>query len=246
MGETAFSQPAAAAEAAAVVTIEQTVGRPLSERLRKVSHLGHRESGEEPKFAVAYLRGGLNREGIAAQAAQHYLMYEALESATLAHRERLGKDFPFWLPELQRLPSLAADLEHWLGANWRRQVDDRFATTGIMTYVARISEVAPTSLPHFVAHHYTRYLADLSGGQMIAKMFRESYDTEGDLGSKFYTFAEIDDLKHYKETYRELVDAQGFSEEEQVVILKEVAVAYWLNGVAGQDLEDRFEEYRAS
>lgn len=237
-------QPACAAEEAAVVTIEETRGRLLSERLRTVSHLGHRESETEPKFATAYLRGGLNRDGIAAQAAQHYLMYDALESAARAHRER-DEEFAFWLPELHRLPALVDDLEHWLGRDWEGQVHDRFATTGIMTYVARIQEVAMASLPHFVAHHYTRYLADLSGGQMIARMFRENYRTDGDLGSRFYTFAEVEDPRKYKEFYRTLVDAAGFSEAEQVVILKEVAVAYWLNGVAGQDLEDRFEEYRA-
>ena len=245
MADTLDTHIARCAEERAVVSIAETTGKPLSQRLRTVSHVGHVESESEPRFAIAYLRGGLNRDGIAAQAAQHYLIYEALESATRAHRKRAGDDFPFWLPELHRLPSLVADLEHWLGPHWRHEVDERFATTGVMTYVARINEVAPTSFRHFLAHHYTRYLADLSGGQMIARMFRESYRTQGDTGSRFYTFTDIDDPLAYKDFYRGLVDAQGFSDEDQVVILKEVAVAYWLNGAAGQDLEDRFEEYRA-
>lgn len=223
--------------------ITETEGQPLSVRLRALSRIGHVEGESEPRFAIAFLRGGLNRDGIAAQAAQHYLMYEALERAAATQRERLGADFVFWLPELHRLPSLAADLEHWLGADWQNQVYDRFATTGIMTYAARIAEVAGESLPHFVAHHYTRYLADLSGGQMIARMFRDSYQTDGDLGSTFYSFAEIPDPVAYKEGYRALVDGAGFTADEERTVLREVASAYWLNGVAGQDLEDRFAEY---
>ncbi|MBL3698280.1 heme oxygenase (biliverdin-producing) [Leucobacter luti] len=223
--------------------IAETEGRPLSVRLRALSRVGHVEGESEPRFAIAFLRGGLNRDGIAAQAAQHYLMYHALERAAVAQRASRGDDFAFWLPELHRLPSLAADLEHWLGADWHSAVYDRFATTGIMTYAARITEVAGDSLPHFVAHHYTRYLADLSGGQMIARMFRDSYRTDGDAGSTFYTFPEIADPAAYKDRYRALVDGAGFTPDEERTVLREVASAYWLNGVAGQDLEDRFAEY---
>lgn len=97
-----------------------------------------------------------------------------------------------------------------------------------------------------MAHHYTRYLADLSGGLMIARMFEQSYGIEGDTGVKFYRFPGIEDPKAFKERYRELLDGAGFSEEEQAVIAEEVALAYRLNGEAGADLEARFEEYRAA
>lgn len=226
---------------------------PLSARLRAVSFGGHGGAswtggeGEpvEPRFATAYMRGGLNREGIAAQAAQHFLMYEALESATEAHRARIGEGFAFWLPELQRLPSLVADLRHWIGDDWEPAVRERFNTPGIAAYVDRLNAVAPASLPRFVAHHYTRYLADLSGGQMIARAFKRNYAIEADEGVRFYAFAGIADPKAYKAGYRELLDGAGFSAAEQDEIAEEVALAYDLNNRAAADLDRRFEEYAA-
>lgn len=226
----------------------------LSARLREVSFGGHgggkNWSGDgpgqqDPRFAKAYMRGGLNREGIAAQAAQHFLMYEALERAAELHHERLGDSFEFWLPELHRLPSLTADLEHWIGSSWQTLVRERYNTAGIAAYVDRLNAVASTSLPLFVAHHYTRYLADLSGGLMIARAFRESYGMEGDTGTRFYTFDEISDPKAYKAAYRERLDNAGFSAAEQAEIAREVALAYDLNNNAAADLERRYKEYAA-
>jgi heme oxygenase len=228
------------------------IGTSLSKRLREVSFGGHGGTenweGEEksgPRYYDRYLHGGLNREGIAAQAAHHFLMYEAIEGAAEEHRGRLGDDFDFWLPELHRLPALRRDLEHWIGDDWEPEVRGRYATPGIRAYVDRIDEVARDSLPHFVAHHYTRYLADLSGGLMIARMFERSYGIEGDEGVRFYRFPGIDDPKAYKERYRGLLDGAGFSEGEQDLIAEEVALAYRLNNLAGADLEARVEEYLA-
>ncbi|SJN09517.1 Heme oxygenase [Leucobacter sp. 7(1)] len=229
---------------------QQTQTESLSTLLRQVSLGGHRRSDSEhdvpePRYATAYLRGGLNRAGIAAQAAHHFLMYEALEAATSAQIEQQGTDFAFAMPELRRLPALRADLAHWIGPDWEREVRGRYATPGIEAYAARLREVAPISLPHFIAHHYTRYLADLSGGLMIVKMFRDSYGITGEDGVRFYAFPGIPDPRAFKNTYRELLDAQPVTDADRALIAAEVQLAYDLNNAAGADLEERFLEYRA-
>jgi heme oxygenase len=236
-------------------TAAERAEQTLSQRLRNVSFGGHggqddwtgspEEAPQEPQYSTAYLRGGLNREGIAAQAAQHFLMYEALEGAAAAHRERAGEAFAFWLPELHRLPALREDLQHWIGDDWEAEARGRYATPGIVHYVDRITEVAYDSLPLFVAHHYTRYLADLSGGLMIARAFRASYGIENDAGTRFYVFDRIEDPRAYKDGYRALLDGLDLTAEEQDALVAEVALAYRLNNEAGSDLEARFAEYRA-
>lgn len=219
---------------------------PLSQILREVSFGGHEaptEKAPEPNYHTAFLRGGLNLAGIAAQFAHHFLMYEALESATRTHAQQKGEFFAFWLPELHRLPAVESDLQYWLGDDWQAQVREKYAADGINQYVARIEEVAPHDFPRYVAHHYTRYLADLSGGFMIAKMFRKHY---GEAGTSFYSFPEIADPKQYKNDYRQLLDSLDFSDDEKQVIAEETRLAYELNNVAGSDLQARFEtEYRA-
>lgn len=225
----------------------------LSQRLRQVSFGGHGGSDDwegegkaGPSYYDAYLKGGLNRAGIAAQAAQHFLMYEALENAAAEHRDRLGGDFVFWLPELHRSPALREDLQHWIGDDWEADVRGVYSIPGIRAYVDRLNEVAPNSLPHFVAHHYTRYLADLSGGLMIARMFEQAYGIEGDAGVRFYRFPGIGDPGAFKDSYRTLLDDAEFSPEEQDLIAEEVALAYRLNNIAGRDLNARFEEYSSA
>jgi heme oxygenase len=221
------------------------MSKPLSQILREVSFAGH-EAPEveitEPNYHTAFLRGGLNREGVAAQFAQHFLMYEAIENATRVHADKKGEFFTFWLPELHRLPALERDLHFWIGDNWESEVRGRYATEGINAYVDRINEVAPTDFPRYIAHHYTRYLADLSGGFMIAKMFRKNY---GEEGTEFYSFPEIADPEAYKEDYRQLLDSLELSAQDKQVVADETALAYSLNGRAGADLQARFEtEYR--
>ena len=57
----------------------------------------------------------------------------------------------------------------------------------------------------FVAHHYTRYLGDLSGGIFIGRVMqrRFGFDTNG-IG--FYLFADIADPRAFKDVYREQLD----------------------------------------
>lgn len=223
----------------------------LAQRLRQVSFSGHGSNddweGEKagPSYYDAFLKGGLNREGIAAQFAHHFLMYETLEAATAKHRAERGDDFAFSMPELERLDALREDLRFWIGDDWEEVVRTRYATPGITEYVNRIAEVAGDSYPLFVAHHYTRYLADLSGGLMIARMFEAAYGIEGDEGVRFYRFPEIADPTEFKNRYRALLDEASFSDAEQDAIAEEVALAYRLNSIAGKDLNDRFAEYSA-
>lgn len=216
---------------------------PLSQRLRRVSFEGHAGGDDAPaRYYEAYTRGGLSPEGVAAQAAQHFFIYRSLERAAERQRERHGDGFAFWLPELHRLPSLRADLRHWLGddAEERIEIDEH-----LRPYTRRIDAFAADSLPHFVAHHYTRYLADLSGGQQIGEMHRRAYGLERGAGATFYEFPEIPDPAAFKVGYRELLDAAAFTEDEIRLIADEVRLAYRMNNDAGADLEARFEEHRA-
>lgn len=206
----------------------------LSKRLRAVSFGGHRQPEPEEtdgRYGERYLHGGLSNEQVAAQAGQHYFMYSALEDGVrrLAERE---PEFPFRFPELDRVPALERDLEYWLGSDWRDRIE---ATPALQEYVDRIRGVSD-SVHLFIAHHYTRYLADLSGGQMIAKMHESAYGLQDHQGAEFYHFPEIDDIPAFKDAYRETLDAYSFSDEEIREIEEEVRRAYDWNNAAAREL----------
>ncbi|MBK0296324.1 biliverdin-producing heme oxygenase, partial [Bacillus sp. S34] len=74
------------------------------------------------------------------------------------------------------------------------------------TAVVRRPEVAAEWPGGFVAHHYTRYLGDLSGGQMIGRMLAEQFGFETN-GILFYIFDQVADPSAFKDTYRAQLDA---------------------------------------
>ena len=62
-----------------------------------------------------------------------------------------------------------------------------------------VGEEAPELL---VAHAYTRYLGDLSGGQQLARVARKAYNLEkGGAGTAFYEFGNIENFNRFKKGY---------------------------------------------
>lgn len=217
---------------------------PLSELLHDISMYGHSSkedmeefSSEPGKFYLQFLDGGLTNEQIAAQVYLHLMIYRPLENAARTLADKYGEDFTFRFPELDRTAALERDMRHWLGENWEEK-----ASAGERTraYHERIKEVCPDSIPMFVAHQYTRYLGDLSGGQYIGKRFRKAYGLEEDhTGAEFYDFTELEGgPRVFKKKYKAALDAYPFTAEERQAIVDEVCLVYRLNNRAALDLED--------
>jgi len=209
---------------------------PFSAALRHRTMSGH-SSSEAAAFMDELMQGRLGKEDYIALLGQHYFIYQALE----AEAERLRDDpvaGPFIHDALTRLPALEADLEFLVGTDWRERISPLPAT---WRYVARIHEVGAGWPAGFVAHHYTRYLGDLSGGQFIGKLMAKQFgfDTNGVL---FYIFDQIADPGAFKERYREQLDALGWSEQEQERVIDEVLAAYEFNTRVFEELH---EEHRA-
>ena len=81
----------------------------------------------------------------------------------------------------------------------------------------------------FVAHHYTRYLGDLSGGQFLARAIERQLGLDPRTGTAFYDFSAVGDLTAFKDAYRLRLDAAPWSAEEKTRIVNETALAYDLN-----------------
>ncbi|QCQ91047.1 biliverdin-producing heme oxygenase [Rhodococcus sp. SGAir0479] len=209
----------------------------FAERIKAETDAAHRAT-EQSRFVGDLLAGKLTSAGYAALLAQTYFVYETLERAAEVHaNDPLAA--PFIAPELIRLPSLAADLQFLLGEQWRAQLS---ATPATARYVARLEEVAFTSPAAFVAHHYLRYLGDLSGGQIIRRMLERAYGYDVD-GLRFYIFDEIAKPKVFKDEYRAKLDAAPLTADEQARFIDEVNLAYGLNGALFADLEADIDRY---
>lgn len=200
----------------------------FSTTLRESTATDH-GSAEHSTLMTDLMAGTLDRARMGDMLAQHLLVYRTLEETG----RRLADDpvvAPFLLPGLARTASLEDDVRLLLGPDALDRIVARPATAA---YVERLEAVGSWA-GGYVAHHYTRYLGDLSGGQFIGRTVARAYP---DLAIGFYTFDEIDSAKAVKDRYRELLDEAPWSPDEQTRIIDEVKVAYALNTAMFRDLE---------
>lgn len=206
----------------------------FASQLRDATWGDHRDT-QGGGFVGALMHGTLPREAYADLAAQQWFVYSALEAAAEAHRDDpvAGR---FVRDELVRRPSIEVDLAALWGDRWRDAVAPIPATE---RYVERLQERAATDPRAFVAHHYTRYLGDLSGGVHIGRAIDRSYGFAGGPGVRFYAFDRIDDPDAFKDGYRADLDGARWDDEDRSSVVAEVKVAYRLNQDVLGELEAR-------
>ena len=194
---------------------------PFSAAIRDRTRLAHEEAESSP-FVRELMEGKRSRADYIALAGQQYFVYRALEEigARLRDDPQIGA---LLSAELDRLDAIEADLD-FLDPGWREHLVPLPAT---QAYVDRLHEIA--NWPGgYLAHHYTRYLGDLSGGQIIRTMLQRHYGL-GEEGIAFYRFPEITKPKVFKDEYRAALDAVPFDEAERERVLEEANVAFRCN-----------------
>ena len=120
-------------------------------------------AAENTTFVASFLRGVVSKESYKKLVSDLYFVYSAMEEEV----ENL-KDHPIigqlQLSDLNRVNALEQDLRFYYGPIWRSLIKPSEACN---QYVNRIREVAKNEPELLVGHHYTRYLGDLSGGQIL-------------------------------------------------------------------------------
>ncbi|MEV6111687.1 biliverdin-producing heme oxygenase [Streptomyces sp. NPDC052109] len=208
----------------------------FSTLIRTASHEQHR-AAETSSFMTDLLGGRLGVAAYARYTEQLWFVYEALESGA----GRLASDpvaGPFVRPELFRLAALERDLAHLRGPAWRAGLSALPATR---EYADRIRDCAGRWTGGYVAHHYTRYLGDLSGGQIIRDRAEKAWGfaKKGD-GVRFYVFEGIANPAAFKRGYRELLDRVEADDLEKQRMVAECKRAFALNAAVFRALGEEF------
>ncbi|WP_371549948.1 biliverdin-producing heme oxygenase [Streptomyces sp. NBC_00554] len=211
-------------------------GTAFSTLIRTASHEQHTEA-ETSTFMSDLLGGRLGVEAYARYTEQLWFVYEALE----ADADKLASDplaGAFIQHELMRRTALEADLAHLRGPDWHTTLTALPAT---QAYAARVAECARTWPGGYIAHHYTRYLGDLSGGQIIRGKAEQTwgFTRKGD-GVRFYVFEDITNPAAFKRAYRELLDGIHADDLEKQRIVTECKRAFALNTAVFQALGEEF------
>ncbi|XP_057182125.1 heme oxygenase 2a [Triplophysa rosa] len=198
--------------------------------LSEVLAAGTKEShdrAENSPFVKDFLRGRIKRELFKLGTVALYYVYSAIEEEI-----EKNKDHPMFAPlyfpsELHRQDALAIDLEYLYGEDWESKISCSAAS---QPYVDRIHEVGREDPVLLVAHTWTRYMGDLSGGQILKKVAQRALKlpSTGE-GSKFYHFEGIHNPTAFKRLYRSRMNELEVDAETKQRLLDEANLAFKLN-----------------
>lgn len=204
--------------------IDERIDLPLSAALKEYTAQAH-SNAEGSAFMTTLLEGGADQNAVVDLTAQLWFVYTALEQAGRAAR-RAELSSGILDPRLERRVALESDLAAMLGADWADKIQILPATARYMT---RLAEIARPECAHLViAHHYVRYLGDISGGQVISRRMESLYGISSEALS-FYDFSAIGAIPPYRTRYRQALDSLKLSESQRDEMLAEAALAFRYN-----------------
>jgi heme oxygenase len=161
-------------------------------------------------------------------------VYRELEAGLNRYR-RSPSVGGLYAPAVFRSAALESDLGEIVGSRWERDLPLLAAGE---RYRVRVASAAQGNGVGLIAHAYVRYLGDLNGGQIIAKILI------GSLGLPpaalcFYRFAQVEDLPSFKLRYRRAIDRAGLDSGERAAVLEEALAAFQLNIDLSEEVKDR-------
>jgi heme oxygenase (biliverdin-producing, ferredoxin) len=126
-------------------------------------------------------------------------------------------------PELARASAIEADLNALWAEAYAPSVLPAAAS-----YVQAIELAGAGEGSRLIAHAYTRYLGDLSGGQIVKRLLARSLNLPASALS-FYEFPAIADVVAFKSEYRDAIDRAGDESDDFDGTVEEGALAFELN-----------------
>ena len=204
--------------------------RSLSEALKTGTEEAHKEA-ESVHFVKNFIRGKIDRDLYALFVAQMFHVYRRLEKELDKHAPRNFPDCHF-PKELNRFESLQDDIDFWQCSS-----DEPPISPATRDYLDRITTVAKERPLLLLAHAYTRYLGDLSGGKILARVAKRALllSSDGDgvtEGLAFYDFPLLrGSVKAFKDRYRQALNDLKFEDTDEAVqaIVEEANIAFLLN-----------------
>ncbi|NXU79363.1 HMOX2 oxygenase, partial [Oreotrochilus melanogaster] len=186
----------------------------LSELLKEGTKESH-DRAENTQFVKDFLKGRIKKELFKLATVALHFTYSALEE----EMDR-NKDNPVFAPlyfplELHRREALAKDLRYFYGEDWKEKI------------IHHVGQHEPELL---VAHAYTRYMGDLSGGQVLKKVAQRALKLPStEEGIQFYMFENISNAQQFKQLYRARMNALDLDKNTKERIVEEANRAFRFN-----------------
>ena len=206
----------------------------LASQLREGTKKSH-TMAENTGFVSCFLKGVVDKSSYRNLLSDLFFVYSAMEQEIA----RLNEDghpviSRIFYSELNRKETLEQDLAFYFGDDWAQKLSP---SPSAKLYVDRIHKVANETPELLIGHHYTRYIGDLSGGQMLKTIAQKALNLNGKDGLHFYDFDEISDQKSFKLKYSENLDSMPIDQGMADLIVQEANKAFECNMDMFKELE---------
>ena len=207
----------------------------FSKEIKEGTKKSH-SAAENTKFVASFLKGVLDPEEYRKLITNFWYVYETMEERLQETNDPFVNEIKKWNVLLFRTAFIQRDLRYYYGPMWREK---QIPTEACNKYCYRINEVAEKDPYLLIAHHYTRYIGDLSGGQILKGIAKKALNPPEGEGLHFYDFPRIEDAKEFKTEYRSTLDNLNLSREQKDALIEESNYAFKLN-------MDMFNEMKGS
>ena len=181
-------------------------------------------AAENTKFVASFLRGVVDYEEYRKLLTNFYYVYDTMEQRIRETEDPMVQAIRS--ENLERKEGIERDLEYYYGAEWKEK---QIPSEACNKYCHRINEIAEESPYLLVAHHYTRYIGDLSGGKILKEITARVLKPPVGKGLDFYEFPSIPDAKLFKQNYRACLDNLGTTVPQENALIAEANYAFELN-----------------
>ncbi|KAI4903683.1 hypothetical protein NFI96_023194 [Prochilodus magdalenae] len=208
--------------------------KDLSEQIKEVTKDSHVRA-ENTQLMLNYQKGQITLPQYKLLLCSLYEIYRVLENELDKNSSHPAVEPIYFPQELARLEPLERDLEFFFGPQWRKRVTVPAAT---VRYTERLREIGGSNPSLLVAHAYTRYLGDLSGGQVLGKITQKTLGFSGAEGVSFFSFPAVTSPHRFKQVYRSRMNSIELSEKERRNVLDEAVKAFEFNIEVFDDLQN--------
>ncbi|XP_058259447.1 heme oxygenase-like [Hemibagrus wyckioides] len=203
----------------------QVTDSDLSEQIKAVTKESHVRA-ENTELMLSFQKANISLQQYKLLLCSLYKIYEALEEE-LDRNASHESVTPIYFPqELARMEALKKDLEHFYGQDWREKMIVPAAT---LRYAQRLREIGSENPEYLVAHAYTRYLGDLSGGQVLGRITQKALGLKNGEGLAFFTFPAVSSPNLFKQLYRSRMNSIELTETQREGVLEEAVRAFEFN-----------------
>ncbi|XP_073324405.1 heme oxygenase-like [Pagrus major] len=204
---------------------EQMTDMDLSEQIKKVTKESHIRA-ENTELMMSFQKAQVTLQQYKLLLCSLYEIYQALEEELDRNSNHPGVAPIYFPAELARLEAIEKDLEYFYGQDWREKIVVPAATK---RYCHRLRQIGKENPEFLLAHAYTRYLGDLSGGQVLGRIAQKSMGLKSSEGLSFFAFPGVTSPNLFKQLYRSRMNSVELTEEERNGVLEEAVRAFEFN-----------------